>query len=111
MPLKTHRLEVQRVIRELNALIKTDEQTRKAVELMVNTRYPVSAEAAQIPELQVMVKDGQYSIGLVAILNYLCGTLDHGNRAGSGPIAAVLTDTSGLVRFAHFETWDQSSKE
>lgn len=78
----------------------------QAVRLMIETRVPCNYALATHPTVQVrrvpadnpLAQVCTYEVGLLGILNGLCGAYDDGPKAGWGPIAAVVEE-DGSVRF------------
>lgn len=91
----------RRIVAFLNDLLVLD---REAVSALVAAR--VSCNAAMADHLTVQVggapKDGigaGGTVGVLGLLNGICGTIPDGPRAGSGPIAAVVEDDASVSRF------------
>lgn len=84
-----------RVCDFLNGLLEID---RPAIAAMVANRLPCNLALADHPTVQAGAQHGGYNVGLLGILNGLCGKHDDGN----GPICAVFDGENGfenLVRF------------
>lgn len=86
-----------RIVDFLNELLAID---GKVVRDLVQTRVPCSQELANHPTVQVgresddIISVGglPYRVGLLGILNGLCGTYDDGPKKGWGAIAVIFTD-------------------
>lgn len=96
-----------RVLELMQELAAIDPQ---AVRLLIEARVPCNYTLAAHPSVQVGRIDGDhpmsaictYEVGLLGILNGLCGTYDAGPRQGWGPITAVL-EGDGSIRFQRTE--------
>lgn len=83
----------------MNDALKTDSD---AITSLMNARVPCSNAMACHPTIQVRLNKelGVYSVGLLGILNGLCGARED----GWGFIAAVLDDASGdILKFERLE--------
>lgn len=76
----------QRVVDLLDELIKTDSVAMKA---LIASRVPCGQELADHPTVQCGEREGDgYEVGLLGILNGLCGTLED----GWGAVSVVFED-------------------
>jgi hypothetical protein len=89
-----------RMIARLNSMLE-DEDVRKDVQALVETRIDVSQATADHATIQVTVSAGRPILGFLGLLNGLVGTVQQGKFAGWGLIAAEFTDAdpSKLLRF------------
>ena len=74
-----------RAIEYLNGLLEDD---RVAVGALVGNRVPCNETLSNHPTCQVQIQNGGYYVGLLGVLNGLCGI----NENGWGPIAAVFEE-------------------
>ena len=77
-----------RICEFLNGLLAND---RPAIAAMIANRVPCSRALADHPTVQVSVQHGGFHVGLLGLLNGLCGI--HGD--GNGPICAVFDHEDG----------------
>jgi hypothetical protein len=77
----------QRIVDLLNELTELD---RPAVAALIANRVPCIRELAEHPTVQVGAQHGGFSVGLLGILNGLCGV----NDRGWGVIAAKFEDAT-----------------
>jgi hypothetical protein len=75
----------QRVVDYLNELTELD---RVAVGALISNRVPCNLELANHPTCQVMAQNGGNHVGLLGLLNGLCGVYDDGPRKNWGAVAA-----------------------
>lgn len=88
----------ERVLEMMTEIAATDPE---AVRRLIEARVPCNETLAQHPTVQVgriSADDPRYEVGLLGILNGLCGTFDRGPKQGWGPIRAIVED-DGNVRF------------
>lgn len=78
-----------RIIDYMNGLLERD---RVAVGAMVDNHIPCNAVLADHPTCQVRSRHGGFHVGLLGILNGLCGIIEDGPKKGFGLIAAVYGD-------------------
>ena len=84
----------KRIVDYMNELVALD---RLAIRTLVSTRMPCNKAMADHPTCQVVERQGGYCVGLLGILNGLCGANEH----GGGAIGAIVDDeTSELHGFA-----------
>lgn len=76
-----------RVVQLLNEMISIDAQ---AVTDLCNARVTCNDSLAQHDTVQVS-SDNQ--VGILGVLNGICGKYDHGERKGWGAVAVVFDDT------------------
>lgn len=74
-----------KVVALLNAMVAAD---RCAVAAMIANRVPCSQALAEHPTVQVHAQHGGYFVGLLGLLNGLCGV----DEKGWGAIAAVFDE-------------------
>lgn len=74
----------KRIVAYLNELIKLD---RVAIAALVENRVPCSQSLTDHPTVQVVEQHGGHSVGLLGILNGLCGV----DEFGIGPIRVVFS--------------------
>jgi hypothetical protein len=92
-----------RVVAFLNELLECD---RPAVAALIANRIPCNARLANHPSVQVAAQHGGYHVGLLGILNGLCGVRED----NYGLIAAVFEDVDSptkhrdLARFEVLQT-------
>lgn len=88
-------LSVNMAIQVLNRFVAADPG---AMRDLVESRVLCNQKLADDPTCQVADVPGSaigspvYQVGLVGVLNGLCGKYDEGPKKGWGPIAAVLSD-------------------
>lgn len=75
----------QTVVDYMNDLSKRD---RQAVAALISNRVPCNQDISNHPTCQVVQQCGGFSVGLLGILNGLCGIYNDGPRKGYGPVAA-----------------------
>jgi hypothetical protein len=92
------------VVAYLNELLEAD---RVAIAALVSNRVPCNAGLADHPTCQVQCQNGGTYVGLLGLLNGLCGVIDSGPYAGAGGIVSVFEpdDLMGgkVNRLARFE--------
>lgn len=86
------------IVNYLNELIELD---RPAVAALVANRVPCRASFADHPTCQVLEQHGGFHVGLLGVLNGLCGVDEH----GSGPIGAVFSDPETSGEFATLQAF------
>ena len=85
-----------------------------AIEALINRRVPVNADLADHPTIQVgpMKKDGPPLMGLLGVLNGLCGVYEEEPKIGQGMICAVYDDAfSELLCFERIRKLSDEIKE
>ena len=82
----------KRIVNFMNSLIELD---KDAIVNLVNARMVCNKALAEHPTVQVTGNDDMSLVGIIGILNGLCGIYDN----GFGAIAAV-TDNNGIQRFS-----------
>lgn len=91
-----------RVVEYMNDLLEKD---RPAIGAMIANRIPCNEELANHPTCQVRSQHGGFHVGLLGLLNGLCGIFEDGPKKGFGLIAAAYDDDDhphgykSLVRF------------
>jgi hypothetical protein len=93
-----------RCIELMNDALSMD---RVAISALCSNRVKCNPQLAGHPTIQC----GPDSVGLIGILNGLCGVFDHGPRTGWGPITAVMAseESTEILRFER--TDDRSLKQ
>ena len=88
------------LIERLNKLT-TDLNVRLDVGTLIEARVAVSQETADHALLQVSAKGplGPWELGVLGLLNGLCGTIPDGPKKGWGYITAVIDDSGFLESF------------
>ena len=86
----------------LNELLERD---RPAIAALIANRVPCNKRLAEHPSVQVGAQHGGYNVGLLGLLNGLCGVREN----GYGLIAAIFegdspTEYRDLVRFEVLST-------
>lgn len=86
-----------RVVAFLNELLELD---RPAIAALISNRVPCNARLAEHPDVQVGVQHGGFNVGLLGLLNGLCGARED----GYGLIQAIYegdspTELRDLVHF------------
>jgi hypothetical protein len=76
-----------RVVLYLNQLTESD---RPAIAALITNRVPCNKELASHPTCQVGQQHGGYNVGILGVLNGVCGVYDDGPMKGYGPIAAMF---------------------
>lgn len=74
----------KRIVDYLNGLVELD---KPAVAALISNRVPCNEGLAHHPTCQVVAQNGGMFVGLLGLLNGLCGI----NEEGWGPIAASFT--------------------
>ena len=74
----------QHIVDVLNDMVATD---KSAVAALIANRVPCNAGLADHPTVQVSVQHDGFHVGLLGLLNGLCGV----KRNGRGPIEAVFS--------------------
>lgn len=106
-----------RIVSLLNELLELD---RRAVEALILHRVTCNSALAEHSTVQVSdtgerrssllaMGSPRYQVGILGVLNGLCGTFDDGPKTGLGPITAIFDDTSGAQRLERFELTDDTS--
>lgn len=80
----------QKICDFLNSLLKYD---RPAIAAMIANRIPCSKELADHPTVQVVGQHGGFHVGLLGLINGMCGIHPDGN----GPIRAVFDGEDDLA--------------
>lgn len=75
----------ERIVAYLNELVELD---RQAIAALIANRVPCNEGVANHPSCQVGKQHGEYHVGLLGILNGLCGVYEDGPHKGWGGIAA-----------------------
>ena len=84
----------------LNDLVELD---KSAINALVNHRVPCNESLDKHPTVQAFGPDNNVTIGMLGILNGLCGV----NNKGRGPIEAVCDKTSlKLKSFQVAKDWE-----
>lgn len=84
-----------RVCRLMNELTDLD---RAAVAAMLSHRTPCNEALANHPTVQVASRNGGHDVGIMGVLNGLCGI----HADGFGPIGAVYNQPTSEHRFEEF---------
>ena len=77
----------QRCVDLLNEMIEVDPG---AVNELVNARVRCNDRLADHPSVQVGASGEAYEVGLIGVLNGLCGAYDSGPRQGWGAVAVIF---------------------
>lgn len=90
-----------KVVAFLNELLEID---RQAIAALIANRIPCCEALAEHPTVQVAAQHGGYHVGMLGVLNGLCGTM----ADGGGPIMAVFdkpdgNDISDMLNLMRFE--------
>lgn len=94
-PIKMVDVELaRRIVTALNELLEVD---RAAITLLVRARVPCGQALADHPSVQVLQEGTVTTVGLVGVLNGICGVYTDGNVKGWGPVCAVVNDDDGTV--------------
>lgn len=89
------------IVSLMNDLFALD---REAVNDLVGHRVMCNEALANHPTVQVQTQDGYHEIGLLGILNGLCGVYEEGPKAQWGCISAEFDDQTGrLIGFGILE--------
>lgn len=83
---------VDHIIETMNELLVRDP---RAISALIETRVYCSEAIADHPTVQVSADKGRPTLGLLGILNGLCGT----RSDGSGHIAAEFEDSGRISQF------------
>lgn len=77
------------------------ERDPRAVIALVEARVPCNRSLAEHPTVQcgTDTPDGPFTVGVLGILNGLCGVIPEGPKAGWGLITATLDREAGTIRF------------
>lgn len=89
-------MNVDNVIKVLNEAFAADPV---AVAKLVGARVPCNADLANHPTIQVSERDGNFTVGVVGLLN---GFLGVNPETGAGYLAAAYDDQSNLIGFQEF---------
>lgn len=92
----------QKIVDMLNDLLVHD---KPAVAALIANRVPCSKYLADHPTIQVAGQHGGHHVGLLGLLNGLCG-IDDQYR---GPITAIFDEDKnpqGYKSLSHFEVWE-----
>jgi len=87
----------QRIVDFLNSLLEHD---RPTIAALLANRVPCSRQLADHPTVQVAVQHGGYHVGLLGLLNGLCGTYED----QTGPIGAIFEKDEDNPQKFHFLT-------
>lgn len=79
----------EKVVGYMNELVELD---RVCIGAMVENRIPCNEALANHASCQVMDQHGDVCVGLLGVLNGLCGIYDDGPKKGWGVIAAEFTE-------------------
>lgn len=93
-------LMAAKIVAFLNELLEID---RPAIAAIIANRVPCGAALADHATVQVVPQHGGFHVGMLGLLNGLCGTM----KDGGGPIAALFDKPDGdnvrdvldLIRF------------
>jgi len=89
---------VDRIVAYLNELLAHDPD---AVNSLCLNRVPCGKALATHPTVQVQVVRDEtgidYSVGILGILNGLCGAYDDGSRKGFGGLAVKIDKETGQI--------------
>lgn len=81
----------QRFVDFLNELVEID---RPAVASLIANRVPCNRELADHPTVQAGVRSDGFTVGLLGLINGLCGI----DQNGQGPVAAIYEyDPEGQI--------------
>ena len=87
----------EQIIVYLNQLLQTDPQ---AIANLIHHHTPCNQALAQHPTVQVRGYGPiAPTVGLLGILNGLCGTYDDEPKKGFGPITMTLADDNTIIDF------------
>lgn len=87
----------QSIVDRLNSALELD---RNAIACLIANRVPCNQALAEHPTVQVGAQHGGFNVGMLGILNGLCGVYDDGPKKGWGAIAAEFEDDpDGKDRF------------
>jgi hypothetical protein len=75
----------QKICQVLNEALEAD---RPAIAALCANRVPCNTQLAEHPTIQVTAQHGGFFLGLLGILNGICGVREDGN----GPICMVWSD-------------------
>jgi len=83
------------LLNELNGI--DPEATRK----LVDTHVPCGDVLIEHPTIQVLTGPPQASVGLLGILNGICGSYgpEGGDKEGWGPVAAICEEDGSIFEF------------
>lgn len=80
----------------LNGLLEHD---RPTIAAMIANRVPCSVQLADHPTVQVAEQHGGFHVGLLGLLNGLCGVYSNGH----GPITAEFSEEDNCLKFRDLE--------
>ena len=86
----------KRIIDFLNSLLETD---RDVIEKLITYRLPCSKYLEYHPTVQVSCHNKKSIVGLLGLLNGLCGVYENGEYKGRGPITVVFDNNGNIVEF------------
>ena len=102
----------EKIVDYLNELTGMD---RPAMGALISNRVPCNEELANHPTCQVGMQNGGWHVGLLGLLNGLCGMYDDGRKKGCGAIAAKFTsprpgEWCDLLGFEVLENKEESQR-
>ena len=86
----------QKIVDYMNDLLEID---RPAIASLIANRVPCNEEMGKHPTAQVMIQNDGYALGLLGLLNGLCGTYDSGWGAIAADFEYPKDQASVLKRF------------
>jgi len=84
----------EKLVSYMNGLVEMD---RPCIGALIANRVPCNRALADHPSCQVMVQHGGFHVGLLGILNGLCGSFDDGPKKGWGAIVVEFDDPKDCV--------------
>lgn len=78
----------------------------RALITLVGTRVSCNRALAEHPAVQVGadLARGEFSVGVLGLLNGLCGVIPDGPKAGWGYITALINEAEGTICFVRTES-------
>lgn len=87
------------IIERLNELLKENEELGVVLHSIFESRHSVSEDFANHSTIQVCDDGFGPSVGMLGILNGICGVVPDGPKSGWGYIAAVYDDDGRISGF------------
>lgn len=92
------------IVEYLNQLLLAD---RPAIAALIANRVPCNVNLAHHPTVQAGIQHGGYNVGMLGILNGLCGI----HESGNGPICAVFDNAESENHFPSLLRFDLTEGE
>ena len=99
-------IRVDDLVNLLNELHALDPEAMSA---LCEARVPCNTDLADHPTVQVFDEPESYTVGIIGILNGLCGAYDSGPRKGWGALCAVV-DENDQTKVLKFDVIDNEAQ-